>query len=304
MRKDILPALFVAIFALPTTLWADDFPDYTVDAMCDMADVIIEGTYLGKNGVQIDKVYKSSPLLPKEPKRIEVSQLDKHSRTLWRGFRNDDKTLETRSLVLFLVQKKPGEWVSMSTIDGEGQCGSCGLFWFDDSACYGYTQAMNPGPYVLLPPEDAPRRIPKAIRDLRTDIKTGLANFREWQRSLAIENSAEKAWALSRYLLKNTSLKGDKGTYLYAVRKPMAALGKDAVPALIEVLRTTPAGEKLNQAVFILSDIGPLAAPAVPDLITLLGEPDRAYAGSVLYALGSTGDPRAVPNGTSISSGS
>jgi hypothetical protein len=211
------------------------------------------------------------------------------------GFRDDGKTLETRNLVLFLVQKKPGEWTSISTIDGEGQCGSCGLFWFDDLTCYGYAQETNPGPYVLLPPKHASWRIPKTIVDLRTDIETGLANSREWRRSLAIENPAEKARALARYLLKSTSPKGDKGTYLWAVRQPLAALRKDAVPALIQVLRTAPVDERLDPAVLILLDIGAPAAPATPDLIRLLDEPERAFTGYVLSALGPTGDLRAVP---------
>jgi len=292
----ILLASFVAILARHTVLWAEMFPCYTVDAMCDEAEAIIEGTCLGTNNVRIDKIHKSSILLRKESRTIEVSRLDEHSRTPWNGFRDGAETLETSNLVLFLVQDKTGKWESISTIKDNGKCGSCGLFWFDDLTCYGYRQMMNPGPYVLLSAKASQWRIPKTIGDLMTDIKTGLANSREWRRSLVTKDPTEKAQALARYLLKSTSPKGDKGTYLWAVRQPMAALGKDAVPALIQVLRTAPAGEKLDPAVLILYDIGPPAAQAIPDPIPLLAEPNRVFTGYILSALGSTGDLTAVPH--------
>jgi HEAT repeat protein len=157
---------------------------------------------------------------------------------------------------------------------------------------------MNPGPYFLFSAKDSKDfqwRLPKTLDDLRADVKVGLANSREWRRSLSIENRAERAQALARYLLKSTSPKGDKGTYRWAVRQPLASLGKDAVPALVQVLRTAPAGAKLDPAVLILYDIGRPGAQAIPDLVALLGKPDRVFTGYVLSALGSTGDPRAIP---------
>jgi hypothetical protein len=134
-RNWILIPMVFEVLSLREIARADMFPSYTVDGMCDKADAIIEGTYLGKNEVQIDQVYKGSPLL-----------------------------------------------------------------------------------------------------------------------------------------------------------------GKHAVPALIQVLRNAPANEKLDPTVIILYDIGPPAALAVPDLHGLLAQPERAYTGYVLSALGSTGDARAIPD--------
>ena len=159
---------------------------------------------------------------------------------------------------------------------------------------------MNPGPFVLLTAKDSQnfdvQRTPQTIDDLRKEIEIGLANSSEWRRSLAIEDPSERAQALARYLLKSTSPQGDKGTYREAVRKPMAALGKDAVPALIQVIRTAPTGEKFDTAVLVLYDIGPPSAPAIPILIELLSQPDRVFTGYLLSALGSSGDPRALPS--------
>lgn len=289
----------IAALTLQGLVQAEDFPHDTVDAMCDEAEVILEGVWLGDNRVKIDRVHKPSPLLKEESGAVEVSQLNEHSRTVGDGFDLAKTPLETKKLVLFLVrEKKTGKWESIATINREGQCGSCGLFWFDDATCYGYQQVMNPGPYVLMTAKHSenfdPNRIPKTIQALRKEIEIGLANSREWRRSLAIEDPTQRAQSLARYLLKSSTPKGDKGTYREAVRKPLAALGKDAVPVLIQILRTAPDGERLDTTVLCLYDIGPPAAQALPELHALLTQPDRAFTGYVLSALGSTGDARAV----------
>jgi hypothetical protein len=292
-----LPFVFLFSFASPRTIRADAFPGYTVDAMCDKADLIVEATHLSQNEIQIDKVYKTSPLLRGDFRTMEVAQLQRHDKTIWNGFLTKGPVIETKRLVLFLVHdSQADQWESMATIDDGGQCGSCGLYWFDDSACYGYIQAMNPGPYVLARGEDSDPRIPKTIADMRASIRTGLANSREWRWALAIEDPSKRARALARYLFKSTSPKGDEGSYLYAARAPMAALGSNAVPVLIQILRSPPADEKLDEAVLVLYDIGPPSAKALPELRALLAQPERAYTGYVLSALGATGDPRAIPD--------
>jgi len=297
VKNSLLLALLTACLEFQVTAWADTFPRYTVDAMCNMADVIIEGTYLGGNIVQIDRIHKSSPALNKTSKIIEVEQLQQHDIALWRDPPEHGATLATRKLALFLMPgSKASEWASIATIDADGGCGSCGLFWFDDSTCYGYMQTMNPGPYGLFAAtHPSSWQIPLTISNLRADIATGLANSSEWRRSLALQDPSEKAQALARYLLNSTSPLGDKGTFLYAVREPMAALGKSAVPALIQVLRNAPANEKLDPTVLILYDIGQPATPAIPDLCALLTQPERVYTGYILAALGSTGNPSVIP---------
>lgn len=295
LMRRISFAILMAVFGLPDSLCASIFPDYSVDAMCDEVDLIIEGTYLRDDEVRIERVYKGSDLLEEGTSSIEVSQLSHHSRSF--GYFPGGKTLQAKKLVLFLMRDlKRGNWEPISTIDDSGRCGSCGLIWFDETSCYGYKQVTNPGPYVLVSGLKSDWRIPKSIEALRVDIKTGLANSREWRRSLAIENRTERAEALARYLLKSTSPDGDKGTYQYAVRKPLASLGKDAVPALIHTLRIAPVGERLDPSVLTLHDIGAPANQAIPELAALLADQDHvSIEAYVLSALGSTGDQRAVP---------
>ena len=279
---------------LQAVVWAGVLPRYSIDVMCDMADVIIEGTHLGGNKVKIDKVLKDSILLDDETETLEVSRLSEHSKTVWNDSVIKGKILETKKIILFLVQDKSLKvWESISTIDRIETCGSCGLFWYDDTSCYGYMQALNPGPYVLVSAKIAEGLIPKTLGDMRIDVATGLANSREWQRSLSIKNPSMKAEALARYLLKSTSPQGDKGSYLHSVREPMAALGKDAVPVLIHVLRTAPAGERLDVTILALYDIGSPSVQALPELRELLTQPERVYTEYVLSALGSTGDATA-----------
>lgn len=291
-------ALMVAV-AFPAIAQAAVFPHDTVDAMCDEAEVILEGVWQGENSVRIDKFHKTSLLLNKESGAVEVSQLNEQSRTIGDGHHLAEEALKTKKLVLFLVrEKKSGRWEPIASITTEGRRGSCGLFWFDDATCYGYQQMINPGPFVLVPAKHTENfdlnRIPKTIHELRKEIEIGLANSREWRRSLAIEDPTQQAQSLARYLLKSSSPKGDKGTYREVVRKHLAALGKDAVPVLIQVLRTAPAAERLDTTVLSLYDIGQPAAEAIPELHALLTQPNRVFTGYVLSALGSTGDARAV----------
>lgn len=276
------------------TARADSFPEPSVDEMCDEAELIIEGVYLGENTVEITRVHKKSRRLKDGTRRIKVARLDEHSRSL-QMWRREDKGegIETKKLVLFLAPGLDG-WESLHTITDGGLCGSCGLYWFDKTTCYGYAQSMNPGPYMLLSAKGARWRIPENIEALRSDIKTGLANSRRWRSVLAIEDPKKKARALAKYLLTRTSPEGDKGTFLYAVREPMRKLGEHAVPVLVEVLEDARPEEKLNDVVLILYDIGPEARAAVPHLCKLLDSPEQAYTGYVLSALRTAGDPRAV----------
>ena len=298
MRKVVSLATLVAILGYQATLLADMLPSYSVDEMCDMADLIVEGDWLGNDAIRIDRIYKGASFLEGGARTVAVSRLGAHSKVPWHGANVGEGPLRANRAVLFLDRDKTtGEWRSISTdADNEfGFCGSCGLFWVDGTAAYGYEQSRNPGPYEIVSASRRGGRVPKSAEALRADIESGLANSREWRRSLALPGRVEKARALARYLLKSTSPPGDKGSYLYAVRRPLASLGEDAIPSLIRVLRTAPAGERLDPTVLILYDIGPAAAQAIPDLIDLLPGPERAFTGYVLSALGATGDPTALP---------
>ena len=281
---------------LKGNVWADMFPMYSVDWMCDKADVIIECTYLANNVASIDKVYKTSELLKKDDATIEVKQLSQHSKILWNGFNKTGNAIKTQKIVLFLNRKITSDvWESIATIDDEGSCGSCGLFWFDDLTCYGYRQARNPGPYVLMPATSDRQRIPKTINALRKDIETGLVNSTAWRAALAINNPTDKARALSQYLIRRTAPQGDKGTYLFAVREPMRKLGKDAFPALMDILQNTLPEDDLNETILILFDIGIEARPASPYLCKLLSAPKQVHTTYVLSALESIRDKNAIP---------
>ena len=282
------------VFALVLGLHAvsaDLIPTFTVDEMCDRVSFVVEGTYLGRNRVRVSEVLKAPPHVDRDLRAVEVEHLREHNRILFRG-----EAIGTTKLMLFLV---PGNgintWRSVGTTDQEGQWGSSGVIWFDDLTCYGYLQLENPGPLQLRASRPGLERwVPSTVTSLRADIRSGLANSREWRRTLAIQDPSKKAQALARYLLKSTSPRGDKGSYRHKVRRPMGALGKHAVPALIQTLRTAPVDEELNRTVLTLYDIGLPSARALTDLVALLDQPERASTCYLLSALGSTGHPRAV----------
>ena len=275
--------------AVPAT--ASLFPHYSVDKMCHMAEVIVEGTYVGTGRVQIQRLYTGSPPVPKESAIIEVPALEQHTLEIGERFTpGPGRLLVTRQVVLFLKSVND-KWTPLATIGH----GSCGVIWYDEEACYRYFQFVNPGPYGLKksdanhPSPD----VPGSIAQVRQEIAEGLANAREWRRTLAIADKSAKAEALARYLLPSTSPKGDKGTHRYSVLTELRPLGRDAVPALIQVLRNAPENENVDTVVFTLKAIGPPAAAALPELIALLTQPKRASKDLVLCALRATDDPRA-----------
>lgn len=271
-------------------------PGFTVDAMCDQSEMIVEGKYLGDNKVKILRIYKKSEHFKKNPKELEIDYFDKHSRLIYNGFMRKGTILKTNNVVLFLTyNEKINKWDSLYTIDKQDGCGSCGLFWYDNIACYGYIQIKNPGPYVLVSSKEIKgHRIPKNIKVLRSEIINGLINSRRWRSSLALENPSEKAKALAKYLLSSTSPKYDKGTYHYLVRDHLPQLKEHAVSVLIETLRKSQPKDDLNQIVLILYDIGYDAKPAVPFLCKLLNCPRQVYTGYVLSAIKTANDPIAI----------
>jgi len=286
-------ALFIVLVIAGGAARADEFPMTPVDRMCDEAELIIEGEYLGNNKVRIARIHRQSAELPEGTKEITIHLLDKHDRLVERTWDKKGTPLATRQLVVFLAKGKEG-WQALHTIDAEGACGSCGLFWFDDDACYGYSQWMNPGPYALYKGQVGGGRVPKDVAALRKEIAAGLENSRRWRAALAIKDPGEKARALTAYLLPRTSPQGDKGTYLWASREPLRELGGDAVPALLDVLKDARPDDQLDAAVLSLYDLGPKAKSAVPLLCKLLGAPKQATADYVLSALETAGDPQAI----------
>jgi hypothetical protein len=270
---------------------------FSIDEKCNSADLIIEGIYLGNDMVQVDKIYKNSPKLESGASKIKINLLDKHDRAIGKLFNPQNENIKATHLVVFLkYSDMTSTWESFATIDINGVYGSSGLFWFDNSTCYGYLQIWNPGPYCLISGDG--NRIPKTIEDMREQIKIGLEkleNAKNWADTLAIQDPLEKARALSKYLLKSTAPKNDKGTYLYYVHDIILKIGKIAAPVVVAILENAQEDDNLNETVRILRGFGPDAKPAVPFLCKLLGSLKRANPNYISWALQAINDPAAVP---------
>jgi hypothetical protein len=77
----------------------------------------------------------------------------------------------------------------------------------------------------------------------------------------------------------------------------LARIGRDAVPALVQVLRESESPELREQAAVALARMGPDAAAAVAPLITALDDPDEGVRKNAIRALGQIGPAasKAVP---------
>ena len=94
--------------------------------------------------------------------------------------------------------------------------------------------------------------------NMLTALKKNLLS-RKWERALAIENPEEQAIVLCSYLLRRTSPEGAYETYRKRVRALLPKLGEHAVAELMILLRRAKAGDRLDEAILILKDLGPLA---------------------------------------------
>jgi hypothetical protein len=287
---------FMCVMALLVTqpTWAAILPSMSVYGMCDRADLIVEGEWLGENRVRVERVHKGAELIRGETDVVEVSRLDDHDREM-RGWLGGERgPLGTTRLVAFLAEGEQAEtWSAIYTVPRSGRCGSCGVIWYDDARCYSYMQVVNPGPYVLVAAEPA-WRCPN-IEALRSEIAEGLEYARSWHEALETEDPAEKARVLATYLLPRTSPIGASEYYYeHAARDALVEMKGDAVDALAEVLRTAEKDDNLNLAVNTLYWNRSEAREAAPLLCELLNHPEQVFTFYVLRALETAGEPDVI----------
>lgn len=254
--------------------------------MCADADAIVVGEQIDGDTVTVTKSIKGGA--DPAPATIVITDLVKHSKLIdafWsRIGKQPVKSLTTRHFVAFL-ERKEGNWYSMATIEDSGLCGSCGMFWIQDDHCHWYVQAGNPGPYDLAEAKDF-----KSEADLMRAIEVGLSDAAHWSKALNTEDLALRAQAIAAYSLASTSPEKPRTTYRSRAREPLRKLGASSVPALRSQLARWQAGDSLNEIVLTLYDIGHDARAAVPDLVALLSQPERAHPYYVISALRTTGD--------------
>ena len=177
----------------------------------------------------------------------------------------------------------------------QGETGSSGLIWVEGGRCYRYKQTENidePGHLAYSLVESISSR---TEGELLEEIRQGLADRRKWGRVLAIENPEEQAIVLCSYLLHRTSPEGEHGTYRKRVRTLLPGLGQHAVSELTMLLRDAKAGDRLEEAVLVLKDIGPPARSAAEEIVGLLQKPGAVDAAIAIEALGRIGDSAVAP---------
>jgi len=279
--------LLLFLFCFAGTSNADMFPFWDVHWMCADADAIILGEQLQDDNVKVNRWIKGEPA--SAPATIVVTDIQKLSKSLgafWaRAYKKQpSKILTTRRFLAFL-EHKGGGWQSMATIEDSGLCGSCGMVWIEDGRCYRYLQAANPGPYDLFEAKDV-----KTENELLTAIETGLRDDEAWQKALNNSDPILRTQALVQFALLSSSPESPRNTHCFRVRELLRGLGQTAVPALRAQISKWRQGDSLDEVVLTLYDLGQDAREAVPDLIQLLKQPEKAHPYYVLSALRTIGD--------------
>ena len=264
--------------------WAELLPTWSPHQMCAEADAIVVGERVGANRVAVREWILSSPGGRTAGSVINIVGLDKHDRMI--GTRPDGadreqgRRLKSQRLLCFLEEKSDG-WRPMAATEQ----GSSGLIWIEQGKFYRYEQRNNPGPHVLLPSREH-----QTEEALRLAVGNGLADREEWERAQKIPHPQEKAIVFCSYLLERTSPEGAEGTYRSRVRRVLPKLGEQAVAELVVLLENAIPGDRLDDAVLILYDLGSAAKPAVPHLVALLQEPGSVHPVRLIEALGRIGD--------------
>ena len=290
-RASLLRSLAIlALMGLASLLlYAERPPSRSPHEMCAEADAIVAGERVGASSVMVRQWLRAPPDLENRSSLIAIPGLEKNQRVVVQpGTKREGSTtrrLKSQRLLCFLV-KKQDQWQVLA----QKEAGSLGMVWIEDGQCYQYEEIENndgagsPG-YRL-----GVSRFCKTEEELLTQVRQGLEDHRNWERALAIENAEEQAIVLCSYLLRRTSPEGAYETYRKRVRALLPKLGEHAAAELMILLRSAKAGDRLDEAILVLKDLGPLARPAAGDIVRLLEEPGRVDSGIAIEALARIGD--------------
>ena len=285
IRALLLPAL--GLIASP--LCAERLPTWSPHEMCAEADAIVMGDRVGVNKVMVRRWLRAPSALKDRGSLIDIPGLENHRRAIveteTKSKGSTTRHLKSQRLLCFLI-KKQARWQVM----GQGETGSPGMMWIESGRCFGYEQIeehVGPGrpAYSLVASGFC-----RTEKQLLAEIRQGLEDHRTWKSALAIENPEEQAIVLCSYLLQRTSPEGEHETYRRRVRALLPKLGPHALAELRMLLRDARAGDRLDEAVLVLKDLGPLARPAAWDIVRLLQEPGLVDRATAIGALGRLGD--------------
>lgn len=282
-------ALLAPIGLATLSLCAEQVSASSPHELCAEAEAIIAGERVGASSVKVRQWLRAPPDLETRATLIEIPELEKNQKVV---VEKDTKLegsttrhLKSQQLMCFLVKKRD-RWQVMN----QGENGSAGVVWIEAGQCYQYERIENhdgaePPDYRLVVSTFC-----KTEEALLTQVRQGLKDRRKWEKALAIENPEEQAIVLCSYLLRRTSPEGAHETYRKRVRSLLPKLGEHAAAELMILLRHAKAGDRLDEAILVLKDLGPLAKLASLDIVRLLEEPGRVDSGIAIEALGRIGD--------------
>lgn len=270
-------ALITLLSTLSPAAHADIVYRPSLEALCIEANLVVEAQ-IGPGGVVVTTVLHGQGVDAGDP--LDIAALATVERAVtWNQPPGQATAIQPTRALLFLAAPQ--------TLYATGSQGSPSIYWSTaDDRVYGYVQVMNPGDLRLVAGGPDWGEVPPSRRDLVLRVETALVERRVWQDANA-QSPAERARRIAPYTARHSS----RPTYRMhtipqrVLRPALAALGKDAVQPLIQVLQTAPQGADLNLAVLTLYDIGPAAIDAIPALNALKSRPGATHVGYIDTAI-------------------
>jgi hypothetical protein len=294
----------VGLLLATTTLRSDHLG---VRAMCAEADAIVLARVKDGDVATVER-WLLPPTGPSPPAaEIRINQLEAHSRNTdrfqatLRESAAKSVPLPTDRFVAFLESTNYG-WRPLSTFRLNDQMGSEGMIWIHERKCWAYLQdtffaglypfggLQSRNPYISQRFDS-----PSDENTLLNEIKTGLAEAKDWQTVLAEPDPRIKAEKLTAYTLTSTSPAGGQSTFFGRVPELLRPLESDAVPAVIAALERVQSGDDPEFLLRSLLAVNGDFRPATPALLRLLLSPAPPHPYLILAALGKTRDPRIIP---------
>lgn len=275
---------------------AADIPRYSIEAMCELADAIVEGEHLGEGRFEVQRVYQlrrgpsisrtvEVPFIAKQPPQIATSGL------------KEPTGIATSHALLFL-NRKADYWAPVGIATG----GARGVIWIGEEECYWYVQWSNPGGLRLESRKQDGWGSRGVVfdEDPLDETSSSISINQRWRDNLEERNPILKSKELARYLTRSTSPARDFRFYARMARQQLASEPAHSSLAVVDAIKHSRSSDSLDDCVAAMGSLFPklqargydrLLAYSVNAIVPLIGDEKRANQGLLLFYLSGCARP-------------